>query len=569
MKCPMFGNEIGEKVKFCRFCGAEQEKKSKNGILVLAVVVIGIAVVGLGVTTCLLFQMNRGESINTEAYAGANEQVEAIVGTEISSDVDSSYAAETNEAVVDITGYGTDYELLYRSYVKDVLEPKFGMADQAPFVQMWRQTMEWADYTVGSDEKNRGILSIGYADLSCDGIDEMIVLVSERVKEPEYHASDDVGYDTSYYEFHDAVSVYIYGIRNHQVEQLLTKSDIDIIRTYPLSNAYGCTCKYMTVTREGKNYLLMVSFTDYWYGGNDLRYVLVGEENGQVKCLAGRCFGDGNISDLITKADVTTPALPEAENVPLDEEFYHSYTQPLEDREIELGLLSSYFDGLYTSYNPDNIEDRNEYPAFYDYPDDADMIMDLQCRNIADLVPDFDTIDYDGHLYAFMCYVLSEDQINSDKITSVNWNNMISTYLVEHRTVTDLPDAQIEDEVKRIRQVWTVNRESVSNNIFDKVEPQKGIRLYNQNGELKMIEVDKNVFDEYSRIFQIENGKLTFAYYESGAAQIRLYFHEESLFRWIQTNAGSDAVIHDKERDNSQFTANEQMALNDVKKLLN
>lgn len=569
MKCQKCGKEIEDNMKFCRFCGAEQKKKSNHWHLVMAVVLLGIVAAGLTVTAVFLFQKNRGGSKDPETFTGSYEQEASLTGNEIESSDVANGMTEPGEMDTDITGYGTETKQLYEKYVKDVLEPKFGIADKAPFVQMWRQTMEWADFTVGSAEKNRGILTTAYVDLSGDDIDEMIVLVSERLKEPKFNPSDGGDYDTSYYEFYDAVSVYIYGIRDQQVEQLMTDTETEALRTYPLSNAYGCTYKYMTVTREGKNYLLIVGSIDYWYGTDSLEYALIGEENGQVRCLAGRCFMDGQINDLITGTEISTPSLPEAENVQLDRQFYEIYAQPLTDRGIAPGSLSSYFDGLYTAYDIEKLEDSGTYPVFDDYPDDADMIMDLQCRYIRILVPDFEeTFDVEQRL-SFACYVISEDRLNSEQITSVNWRNIVSEYLAENRTSVQLPDSEIENEVKRIRQVWTEDRGNVSNQVFDKVEPQKGIRLYYQNGDLKMIEADKNVFDGYSRIFQIENGKLTFAYYESAAEQIRLYFYEESLFRWIQTNAGSDAVTHDNERDNSQFAAYEQMALNDVKKILN
>lgn len=578
MKCSRCGKEIGENEMFCRFCGAEQERKSntgkssKNSTSMLVVVLIGIVVVVLGGVACLLIGMNRDHKKNTATDAKADQQAESLTGNEnVGGDV-NDHMAENDEiepTTASVSDQGADVRQLYEEYVTDVLTPKFGVAEKAPFVQMVRQSMEWSDYTEGLDEKNRGILATAYFDLSGDGIDEMIVLISERIKEPEYHPGAGGDYDTSYYEFFDAVSVYIYGIKDQQVEQLLTDSDIDTLRKYPLSNANDCTYKYMTITREGRNYLLMLGFTKYGYGNEGLEYILTGEENGQIRCLAGRYFNDGYIGDLISKEDVVTPMLPTAEDVPLDEEFYLIYKQPLADKGIELASQRSYFDGMYTSYCPSNLECTVEYPVFHDYPDDADLLMDLQCRHINDLLSDFEEINSAGNWYSFTGYVISEAPLSSDQMTSINWRNIVSEYMAANKTAVQLPDSEIENEVKRIRQVWTEDRGNISNQVFDKVEPQKGIRLYYQNGDLKMIETDKNVFDGYSRIFQIENGKLTFAYYESAAEQIRLYFYEESLFRWIQTNAGSDAVTHDNERGNSQFAAYEQMALNDVKKILN
>ena len=66
----------------------------------------------------------------------------------------------------------------------------------------------------------------------------------------------------------------------------------------------------------------------------------------------------------------------------------------------------------------------------------------------------------------------------------------------------------------------------------------------------------------------IEDGRLTVAFYDSPESQIRLYYKDGWLFRWIQTDAGKDAVIHDQESDNTEFNQNEQRALTEMNGIL-
>lgn len=126
-----------------------------------------------------------------------------------------------------------------------------------------------------------------------------------------------------------------------------------------------------------------------------------------------------------------------------------------------------------------------------------------------------------------------------------------------------MTNAEIEAEVSRIRKVWQEDREAVSNGSFESRQWQDNVTAYFQNGELKMLEVPKSKWNHYTKIFQIENGELTFAYYESAEMQMRLYYKDQRLFRWIQTDIGSETVIHDQE-DSKMFFENAQWAIADL-----
>lgn len=139
----------------------------------------------------------------------------------------------------------------------------------------------------------------------------------------------------------------------------------------------------------------------------------------------------------------------------------------------------------------------------------------------------------------------------------------------DSQTALDMSQEELEAEVLRIREVWTTDRDAISNALFDVSEPQAGIKIYSSDNDIKMVEVKSDMLNDYNMTFQVENGKLTFAYYESATSQIRLYYKDEKLIRWIQTDIGTDPIIHDLEYSNETFLSNGQLALNDLSSILN
>ena len=132
---------------------------------------------------------------------------------------------------------------------------------------------------------------------------------------------------------------------------------------------------------------------------------------------------------------------------------------------------------------------------------------------------------------------------------------------------TTLSPDEIEAEVLRIREVWNADRDAVSNGWFDRIELEPGVAAYYDAGNLKMVEANMDYYG--SLIMQIEENELTFAYYENGDLQDRLYFKNDLLFRWIHTEIGQDPVIHDNEWENNAFVTWQQDAQSLWQELLN
>ena len=121
----------------------------------------------------------------------------------------------------------------------------------------------------------------------------------------------------------------------------------------------------------------------------------------------------------------------------------------------------------------------------------------------------------------------------------------------------------IEEEVLRIRNVWTENREAIANGEFAKEQINSNTIIYSLGGDIRMIEISGNENGLSTKMIQIENGNLTFAYYGTAQGQARYYFKDNHMFRWVQTDTNGHAVTHDMELENPEFIRHEEQILSD------
>lgn len=145
------------------------------------------------------------------------------------------------------------------------------------------------------------------------------------------------------------------------------------------------------------------------------------------------------------------------------------------------------------------------------------------------------------------CYLYAseyEGQIGAEMI-DLNW--------ADGEEKWQLSETEIEEEVLRIREVWTADQNDASTGHFDVYTDDKGIKYYKQNGDTKLVEVPQGVFGDYNITFQIEKGDVTFAYYMNENEQNRLYLKYQMLFQWNETKSGKDTVIHNNDFENQQF----------------
>ena len=140
----------------------------------------------------------------------------------------------------------------------------------------------------------------------------------------------------------------------------------------------------------------------------------------------------------------------------------------------------------------------------------------------------------------------------------INASNNNFYYLLENSKMTA---DYIENEVKRIREIWVKDRESQANGDFEEVQLMEGIIAYKDyctSSNVYLIEIqrdkDKGELD-YAKTFLYEDGKSKFAYYE-GKDSHRMYFGNNYMFRWRYcpnaTNS-DDYLNYDKCYEDYQF----------------
>lgn len=130
---------------------------------------------------------------------------------------------------------------------------------------------------------------------------------------------------------------------------------------------------------------------------------------------------------------------------------------------------------------------------------------------------------------------------------------MIGVEWADEKERWRLSEEEIEQEVLRIREVWTANQNGVNAGQFDVYTDDKGVKYYRKSGDIKLVVVPQGILGDYNITLQVENGDVTFAYYVNDDTQNRLYLKYQTLFRWNETESGKDEVIHDNDFKNEQF----------------
>ena len=145
-----------------------------------------------------------------------------------------------------------------------------------------------------------------------------------------------------------------------------------------------------------------------------------------------------------------------------------------------------------------------------------------------------------------------ETLIFDDVIISDQVNNIILV----------MSEAQIEDEILRIREIWTKDRNAISNGTYQKKDIAVGITAFFDGNELKMIEIKNIDTISTQRIYQFENGHLIFAFIEGASAE-RLYYKNGTMFRWRHTpdSSRNDFTDYDMRHDLSDYLYWQNFAL--------
>jgi uncharacterized protein with von Willebrand factor type A (vWA) domain len=135
---------------------------------------------------------------------------------------------------------------------------------------------------------------------------------------------------------------------------------------------------------------------------------------------------------------------------------------------------------------------------------------------------------------------------------------------------SQLSGDEIETEVEWIRKIYNEIQENKANNYYTKENVRNGVTaFYDEYGNVISIEVAKETDGiKYARYYYYHENKLIFCYME-GEDSHRLYFHDESLFRWRYAKNAvnySEAQNHDNE-DSEDFRKWGDMSLKEGKEL--
>ena len=137
--------------------------------------------------------------------------------------------------------------------------------------------------------------------------------------------------------------------------------------------------------------------------------------------------------------------------------------------------------------------------------------------------------------------------IGMNVMPNVGSTNGTNTSTAEAKTTFN---GDVEDEVTRIREVYSDIVSGISSGIYEERNLAEGIIGYYEAGILRAVVIAKGTNGiKYARWYYYENGKLLFAYYEEADAH-RFYFYEEGLIRWRYSANASNAqaaVNHDME----------------------
>ena len=98
----------------------------------------------------------------------------------------------------------------------------------------------------------------------------------------------------------------------------------------------------------------------------------------------------------------------------------------------------------------------------------------------------------------------------------------------------------VESEVANIRNKYNYAVEDRASGNMIEEYVSDGITAFFLDDELKIVEVQKGVYDNYRRFFYYDNGGLYFAYYE-GSDSHRLYFVDDNLIRWRYSSNAANA----------------------------
>ena len=110
--------------------------------------------------------------------------------------------------------------------------------------------------------------------------------------------------------------------------------------------------------------------------------------------------------------------------------------------------------------------------------------------------------------------------------------------------------------------------EAIANGESAKEQINSNTIIYSLGEDIRMIEISGNGNELSTKMLQIENGNLTFAYYGTSQGRCGVILKIIICSGWVQTDTNGHAVTYDMELENPEFIQHEQQIIQEFQSLL-
>ena len=153
----------------------------------------------------------------------------------------------------------------------------------------------------------------------------------------------------------------------------------------------------------------------------------------------------------------------------------------------------------------------------------------------------FEFIDYEN-ISPYVFYSNTDKRANPPQNNfqdNSTQNQNIKDNVNKNDIFLELSNTQIDEETKRIRNIWNEQKEAIANNKYIKKTLSEGVYAYYDNYYIKIIEVPKTSNKKISITFSYNNNRLIFAYVE-GDDSYRIYYKDDKVFKIIYCENAKD-----------------------------
>lgn len=151
----------------------------------------------------------------------------------------------------------------------------------------------------------------------------------------------------------------------------------------------------------------------------------------------------------------------------------------------------------------------------------------------------------------------TKEELVQTKSLEEQIDKMADTAESLHRTAV----GNVENKVLTIRNWYNDTQSNLES--LSTVKVSESITEYYDESSCVRIDVSADEKNSYNRYYYFKDNNLYFVFAFDGQKENRLYFYDETLFRWID----EIGIIHDNDFDSTEFMSWEKTILNELDKL--